>query len=93
MKKNVNISSSHKPGKKTQIMLDNFSDLAGKANEKLIDKVHIEKKKEVVKEITETVEKAIKMSDEIPLSRSLLKLIRRLDRVVDDLHEYMNEKM
>jgi hypothetical protein len=91
--KKVNVSSSHKAGRRTQVMAENFADLAGLANEKLIDKsANAAKNKEVLTEILACIEVALKKSDDIPMGPRLQEVMKALEAVSDDLHEYMLDK-
>ena len=91
--KKVNVSTNHKAGRRTQIMADNFSDLADLANNKLIDKsIQSEGKKEIMNEMLACIDLAIKKSDDIPMSPRLQDIIKQLEQVGDELHEYILDK-
>ena len=90
--KKVTINSSHKAGRRTQIMADNFSDLAGVVNNKLIDKSVPPVSKESLNELLACLELALKKSNDIRLSPKLQKIMKKVLKVSDELHEYILDK-
>ena len=90
--KKVNVNSSHKAGRRTQIMADNFADLANLANDKLIDKNVTTVTKENLNEILACLELALKKSDQIPMSPRLQDIMKNLGEVSDELHEFILDK-
>ena len=91
--KKVNVSSSHKAGRRTQVMAESFADLAGLANDKLIDKsAHGINKKDVLTEMLACIELALKKSEQIPMSPRLQDIMKSLEAVGDELHEHMLDK-
>ena len=88
--KKVNVSSSRSPGRTTQYMSENFSDLAGLANEKLLESnVDQEKRHQVLKEIFACLELAIEKSETIPVSHKLQGILKKVSDVSDELYEYV----
>jgi hypothetical protein len=90
--KNIKIDSSHKAGRRTQIMADNFSDLAGVVNNKLIDKSVPPVSKESLNELLGCLELALKKSEDIRLTPKLQKIMKKIEKVSDQLHEYILDK-
>jgi hypothetical protein len=90
--KKVNVNSSHKAGRRTQVMADNFADLANLANDKLISKSTPAFTKENLNEIQACLELALKKSDHIPMSPRLQDIMKNLEDVSDELHEFILDK-
>ena len=90
--KKVNVSSVHKAGRKTQIMLDKYGDIAKLANNKLVDGHRDpEHQKVVLKEILSDIDEVLTKSDKLAMGRNLQKIIKRLQRVSDDLEVYIED--
>ena len=86
----VNVSTSHKAGRRTQIMSENFSDLADTANNKLIDKlIHSEKKKELLIEILNDVDVALNKADAVTLGPQLQTILNSITAATNELQDYI----
>ena len=86
-----NVHQKKGPGRTTQYMSENFSDLANLANDKLLDSsVSKEHKLEVLKEIHGCIELAQEKADHIPQSAKLQKIMARLNSVKESLEDYID---
>ncbi len=86
-----NVHQKKDPGRTTQYMSENFSDLANMANEKLLDhSVSKEHKIEVLKEVHSGIETAIEKADHIPQSAKLQKIMAKLKTDLEHLEDYMD---
>ena len=88
--KKVNVSSVHKAGRKTQIMLDKYGDIAKLANNKLVDSHRDpEHQKAILKEIVEDIDAVLSKSDKLAMGKHLQKYFKRLERISDELEIYI----
>jgi cellobiose-specific phosphotransferase system component IIB len=86
----VNVNTSHKAGRRTQIMSENFSDLADTVNNKLIDKmIHSEKKKEHLVEILNDIDLALNKADVLTLGPQLQTIINSITAATNELQDYI----
>ena len=85
-----NVHQKKEPGRTTQYMSENFSDLANMANEKLLDSsVSKEHKIEVLNEIKECLETALEKADHIPQSKKLQKIMAKIKTDTEHLEDYI----
>jgi len=85
-----NVHQKKDPGRTTQYMSENFSDLANMANEKLLNShVSKEHKLEVLNEIKECLETAIEKGDHIPQSKKLQKIMAKVKTDLEHLEDYI----
>ncbi|MCH2207081.1 MAG: hypothetical protein MK132_14595 [Lentisphaerales bacterium] len=88
--KKVNVNSNRKPGRTTQYMSENFSDLADLANNILLKgSSDLEKKYETLKEMYACIELLLEKSDHIPVPSKLSKILAKIESAGDELYEYM----
>ena len=91
--KKVNVGSKRSPGRTTQYMSENFSDLADLANEKLLaSSVDPEKKALVLQEMFACLELAVEKSEGIPVSPKLKIILDKVSEAADEMYEYMHAK-
>ena len=89
---NVKVRSAHKAGRRTQVMMENFSDLAELANNKLIDKhIHTEHKTESLQEILGLIDSAIYKSEEFTLGPHLTEIMNKITVAANELQDYITE--
>ena len=87
--KKVNVNSNRNPGRTTQYMSENFSDLADLANNKLLKgSSDPEKKYETLKEMYACIELLLEKSDKIPVSPKLRKILGKIENLGEELYEY-----
>jgi hypothetical protein len=87
--KKLNVSSKRTPGRTTQYMSENFSDLADLANQKLLDSsVTLEKKLHALNEMISCLELAVEKSQTIPVSSKLRKIIAKIEILSEELVEF-----
>ena len=85
-----NVHQKKDPGRTTQYMSDNFSDLAKMANEKLLNNhVSKEHKLEVLNEVKECLETAIEKADHIPQSKKLQKIMAKIKTDLEHIEDYI----
>ena len=84
-----NVHQKKDPGRTTQYMSENFSDLANMANEKLLDSsVSKEHKVEVLREVISDITSAIEKADHIPQSPKLQKIMAKLKTDLEHLEDF-----
>lgn len=85
-----NVHQKKDPGRTTQYMSENFSDLANMANEKLLDSsVSKEHKLAVLKEVQSDIQAAIDKVDHIPQSAKLQKIMAKLKTDLEHLEDFI----
>lgn len=86
----VNVSSNKRQGRLTQIMNENFSDVARAVNEKLICSKIAKNKLEKVEQIIQCLEEAEHLSKEISGSRRYKDLVNELKALRLDFSSYLS---
>ncbi|MCH2207435.1 MAG: DUF3683 domain-containing protein [Lentisphaerales bacterium] len=88
----INVASNHKAGRQTQVMMDNFGDLADMVNNKLLDKlIHTEHKKEILTDVLNHLNAVIEKTEKITHGPHVQRIVNKLRSAAEDLDLYIDE--
>lgn len=86
----IKVSSKREHGRVTQIMNENFADLAKTVNKKLLNSKSSAKKLEKLSAMQIELDKLVQDREHIPVSPKLRKIFDDLEYVRDEFQDYLS---